>query len=419
MIENNQTQIKCPYCNRLISLDEALTHSLEEKIRIQLEKNHLNEMLKVKDEMNKKNMEINNLKKATKKQIENALNSQKKQIEKQAEERAEEKSRKEKLDLQAQVEEKNKMLKKSMEEELNWRKEKIVIEEKNRRIEIENLKKLDAEREKIRAETKKEAEELNELKNSENKKKMEDLQKLIIELKRKGEQGSQKIQGEVLELNLEKKLKEKFVYDKIEPIPSKIKGADILQNVYSKTGLYWGNILIESKNTKKWSNAWVSKLKNDKMNKKADIAIIVTIALPEGVDRYNFTIKEGIIIVHYHNVIPIITLLRTQLYEMTRIKTFNVNKDEKLELLYKYLTGEEFKQKVSVVVEAFHNMKNDLNKEKRAMETLWKKRDKQIELALFGMAGMYGGLQGILGSSLQEIESLELQTKLIGNKKED
>jgi hypothetical protein len=400
------TEIKCPHCNELITLDEALTHSLKEKMGKQLEKKYL-------QEVSQKDDEISNLKKSGAQQLEDALKSQKEKIENDAIKNAKSKIRKDMVDLKEQVKEKDELLKKAEEEELKLRKERRKLEEDKNKFELESQRKLDKERKEIFEKAEKKVEDEHELKDLEQKKQLEGMRKQIGELKRKAEQGSQKIQGEVLELALEQKLRESFVYDKIEPISSGIKGADILQNVYSEMGNSCGSILLESKNAK-WSKSWIAKLKKDQRAKKADIGVIVTTALPDGVDDFGYF--NGIIIVHYQNIIPVIMLLRNQLFEIARTRTLDINKDEKLQSLSRYLTGTEFRQKVESIVEAFANMTDDLHKEKRAMTKTWSKREKQIEQALFGIAGMYGGMQGILGSSLPEIKSLEMPKLLLEKK---
>jgi len=416
MAKKITTKITCPYCNKAITLDEALTHPLEEKISKQLEKKYQQEVIKVKVELSKKDNEISELKKSAEQQIEEALKAQKEKIESDAKKKAESLIKKDITDLKEQVKEKDELLKKAEREELKLRKERRELEDDKGKFELEMQRKLDEERKEIFEKAEKKVEEEHELKDLERNKQIEDMKKQINELKRKAEQGSQKIQGEVLELELEQRLRENFVYDEIEPISSGIQGADILQKVFSKTGKLCGSVLLESKNAKKWSDSWVSKLKKDQRRIKADIGVIVTTVLPEGVN--DFVCSEGIIIVHYHNVIPVIVLLRNQLFEITRTKTFNIDKNEKMQVMYQYLIGTEFRQKVEMVVEAFADMMKDLQKEQRAMARTWSKREKQIQQAFYGIAGMYGGMQGILGSSLPEIKSLELP-EILPEKKEE
>jgi hypothetical protein len=400
------TKITCPYCNKNITLDEALTGPIEEKMRKEFEKEYDLEIKRAKTELTKKDKELEKIRKSVDEKIGEAIKSEKEKIEKEARKKASELIQKELKDLKEQIQEKDKRIKEAEEEELKLRKERRALEEEKEKFKIESERKLDEERKKISEEATKKAAEEHELKDKEKVKQIEDLKKQISELKRKAEQGSQKLQGEVLELTLEEALKQNFSNDEIEPISSGVRGADILQKVCSNSGKNCGTILFESKNATKWSNGWISKLKKDQREIKADMGVIVSTVLPENVENFSFC--EGILIVHYKSVIPVTILLRNQLSEISRAKAFNIGRNEKLEVLYKYLTGTEFKQKVETVVEAFAKMMEDLQKEKRAMTKIWSKREKQIEQAFYGIAGMYGGMQGILGSSLPEIKSLDM-----------
>ncbi len=417
MAKKSTLKIVCPNCNKNITLDDALTQSFQENLSKQLEKKYSSEVTRIKKEVSVKESEIKQLKSSISTELEKALEGQKKEIEKEAKKRAEDSLSKDLKDLKEQVKEKDEKLQKAEGEELKLRKEKRDLEEAKKKFELEIERKLDEERKKISEETVERVEKEHKLKDKEKGKQIDDLRKQINELKRKAEQGSQKLQGEVLEQELENVLRDHFAQDEIEPIPSGVSGADISQKVFLKSGKICGSILIESKNAKNWSDAWVSKIKKDQRNAKADIAVIVTTALPQGVTT--FDCRDGIILVHYNNVIPVIMLLRNQLFEVARTKSFSVGKNEKMEAIYNYLTGIEFRQKVEAIVEAFGQMYNDLQKEKRTMTRVWSKREKQIEQAVYGVAGMYGGMQGILGSSLPEIKSLEMNRLLTHEEAED
>lgn len=365
--------IVCPHCDKSITLDEALTSPIRDKISKELEKKHSLEVKKIEQEA---------LKKANKK-VEIEFK-----------------------DLKEQLEENKGRVKKAEEEELKLRKEKRKLEEDRKKFELDSQRKLDEKRGEIYEEAEKKVTAEHELKDKEKIREMEGLKRQIAELKRKSEQGSQKTQGDVLELSIEQVLKESFSDDRIERVSSGVRGADILQEVCLKTGKLCGTILFECKNTRKWSDSWISKLKKDLRERKADIGVIVTTTLPEGIE--NFNCYEGIVIVHNRLVIPLTNILRNQLFETARTKEFNVGKNEKLQAIYKYLTGTDFKHKVESVVEAFDNMMLDLYKERKAMTRMWEKREKQIGQAFYGIAGIYGGMQGIIGSSLPEIKSLSM-----------
>ena len=226
------------------------------------------------------------------------------------------------------------------------------------------------------------------------------------ELNKKLEQGSQQLQGESQELELEDFLCSKFIYDKVEPVPKGFRGADIIQTVKTQFGQECGKIIWESKRTKNWSNDWISKLKEDQREAKADIAIIVSEVLPDGVTHIGQ--QEGVWVVSFEAVGGICIALREYLLQIEKIKKSQVGKSEKMEVLYDYLCSNEFRQKIEGIVEAFTTMKTDLESEKRAFNKQWQKRETQIEKVLKNTTGMYGGLQALIGSELPEIKALEM-----------
>ncbi|MDD4353193.1 MAG: DUF2130 domain-containing protein [Candidatus Nanoarchaeia archaeon] len=405
MVKKSSLKINCPHCNKVITLDDALTNQLENEIKTELNKKHESELNKIKSEILSKDKEFESLKESVDKQIDKALKEERKNIEKDAEKHAKESISITIKDLENQISEKTKKLDEAEKNELDFRKQKRDLEEAQNKFQLEMERKLDDERKKIYDETSKKIIEEHHLKDIEKDKQMGDLKKQIDELKRKSEQGSQKNQGESLEIELERILKEKFYEDEIEAIASGVNGADILQRVCLKSGKVCGSILIESKNTKNWNNTWIPKLKKDQREKKADIAVIITNALPTDINTFEF--QNGVMIVQFNHSLPVISLLRNQLFEVSRIAHINEGKNEKQDILYKYVTSIEFKQKVESMVEAFSGMINDLQKEKRAMTKLWSKREMQIEQAITGIAGIHGGMHGILGSAMPEVKNLE------------
>ena len=243
-------------------------------------------------------------------------------------------------------------------------------------------------------------------KDLETEKLISDLRKHINELKRKAEQGSQQLQGEVLEQDLEIILRSNFGSDLIEPVAKGIKGADILQKVHNQNGHYCGAIIWEAKRTKGWKPSWTDKLKDDQRAAKADIAVLLTRALPK--DCTNFRQINDVWVTNYSCVTGLATVLRNYLIEVARTKLAVESKGGKIGILYDYLSGTAFKQRVEAIVTTSVTMKEDLEREKRAYIQIWAKREKQIELLEKNIIGMYGDMQAIIGSSLPQIESLEL-----------
>jgi hypothetical protein len=232
------------------------------------------------------------------------------------------------------------------------------------------------------------------------------MQQKIEELKQKAEQGSQQLQGEVLELELESLLRAKFPFDTIEPVPKGEFGGDTLQRVVSQSGVMTGTILWESKRTKNWSNGWLVKLREDQRTAKAEISVLVSQALPEGIET--FDVIDGVWITHPRAILPVATILRHTLLQVSNARLISEGQQTKAEMVYQYLTGPRFKQRVEAIVEAFSSMQDDLDKERKAIMKQWAKRDEQIERVMSATVGMYGDLQGIAGKSIQEIEGLEL-----------
>jgi len=301
--------------------------------------------------------------------------------------------------------------------ELELRKGKIDLDNEKRAFELEKQRQLDAERSKIREDAQKKAEEDMHLKILEKEKQLQDAMKANMELQRKLQQGSQQTQGEVLELELEGLLGNWFTHDTIEPVPKGINGADVIQKVISNSGQQCGSIVWESKHTKAWSESWIAKLKEDQRKVSADVAVLVTEILPK--DIKNFAYRDGVWITDQNSIFGLGTALRIQLIQATTIKLASVGKNEKMEVLYGYLSGTEFRHKVEAIVEAFVGMKQDLDKERRAMTRIWAKREKQIEQVVNNTAGMYGDVQGLLGTAIQPIAALEAGYDLIEEDEQD
>jgi hypothetical protein len=258
----------------------------------------------------------------------------------------------------------------------------------------------------VRTQAKREAEEGLKLKVMEKDQTITSMQKTIEELKQKAEQGSQQLQGEVQELELENLLRAKFPYDTIEPVPKGEFGGDALQRVVSPGGQQCGTILWESKRTRNWSDGWLAKLREDQRTAKADISVLVSQALPKGVE--SFEIIDGVWVTSPRAALPVATVLRHTLLQVSMARQVSEGQQTKTEMVYQYLTGPRFRHRVEAIVEAFTSMQEDLDKERKAIMKQWAKREGQIERVMEATVGMYGDLQGIAGKSLQEIDGIEI-----------
>ena len=264
---------------------------------------------------------------------------------------------------------------------------------------------LDEERAKIRDDAKQEAIAERELKEAEKEKIIGDLRRQIAELQRKSEQGSQQLQGEVLELSLEDQLRQRFPFDEITPVPKGIHGGDVLQTVRDASGTECGRILWESKRTKNWSDGWLSKLRDDQRAAKAQLAILVSVELPS--DLRTFRHIDGVWVTSTACAIGVASALRAGLLEVAAAKRSTEGRNDKMELLYSYLSGQEFRHRIEGIVEAFVTLREELEAEKRSTQRMWARREKQLERAVAQTTGMYGDLSGIIGASLPQIERLE------------
>lgn len=401
--------ITCPYCGKEIPLTETLSHQIKEGLRKEFElkaRERESELAKRESLLADEIKKLEDAKKAIDHQVSRKLEAEREKLKQDARKEVEDAIRVELKDLQEQNVEKERKLAEAQKVELEFRKKIREMEELRKNQELEITRKLDEERKLIFEKARKEAEEENRLKLLEKEKQLEDTKKALDEAKRKAHQGSVQTQGEVLELDLESLLKSQFPIDEIEPVPKGIKGADILQKVHDRSGRFCGTIIWESKHTKAWNDGWLSKLKDDQREVKAEIAVLVTETLPKGVE--SFAQIEGIWVTCYGLSSPLASVLRAGLIELAQHKVSIVGKSEKMEVLYNYLSGPEFRRRIEAIVESFKAMKEDLDQEKRAMIKMWAKREKQIERIVNNTVGMYGDMEGIIGAPLPQIKSLEL-----------
>jgi hypothetical protein len=261
---------------------------------------------------------------------------------------------------------------------------------------------LSATRDKAR----KEAEDSLGLRLMEKEQTIASMKKQLEEAQRRADQGSQQLQGEVQELELEALLRAKFPRDTIEPVPKGEFGGDVLQRVIGPMGQPCGTILWESKRTKAWSDGWLPKLREDQRSAKAEVALLVSQTLPKGVE--SFDLVDGVWVAHHRVALAVALTIREMLIQVASARQASEGRQTKTEMIYQYLTGPRFRHRVEAIVEAFTSMKGDLDTEKKVITKQWAKREEQIERVMQGTVGMYGDLQGIAGKTLQEIEGLEL-----------
>jgi hypothetical protein len=405
--------IKCPQCNTEIDVNEVLSHKLDTEYKqkyvlaMEQEKQKYSQQFKT---LEQEKLEINNLKENLQNEI-NIATSKKLAIERI--------KLKEQIKQQIQLEQSGLIA--SLQAELN-QKSQQVKELNDSKAEIERLKReknelessirakaeqdfnqlLKAEQERIQ----KQAIESVDMKIREKDNQLDALRNQLREAQRKAEQGSMQLQGEVQELAIEQWLIEKFPFDTIEEIKKGQRGADCIQIVHTREIQNCGKIYYESKRTKDFSNSWIEKFKADMRDKNADVGVLITEVYPKGMERLG--LFEGVWICSYDEFKGIVPLLREQIIKIYLAMRSQENKADKMHLLYGYLTSNEFKMQVEAIVEGFSQMKSDLDSEKRAMNKIWKQREKQIEKVIDNTVNMYGAIKGIAGNAIADIKYIEL-----------
>jgi hypothetical protein len=397
-------------------IEKEAVQKAEEKISLELKdfQNQLTEKDKKLEEAQTKELELRkqqrDLEEAQKnldRELTQRLDKERTRIEEEVRQKAQKDVSIELRDLKDQLTEKEQKLEEAQKQELELRKQRREIEETKKNLELNVERRLDEERNKVEEAALKRAAEDHRLKDLEKDKQLNDMRQQIEDLKRKADQGSQQTQGEVLELDVEKLLRDTFTTDKIEPVEKGQRGADIVHNVYNDVGQFCGTILWETKQTKTWSHSWIEKLKGDQREAKAELAILLTTAMPKEIK--DFGLVEGIWVTGCSCVIGLAMALRMNLIQLARVQQAEVGKHDKMNLIYSYLCGQEFQQRVGGIVEAFQSMQESLNKEKVAMTKIWSQREKQITQVINNTVGMYGDIQGIIGASLPQIEAIELK----------
>jgi len=412
--------IFCPQCKSEIKLTESLAAPLLESVRRDYEQRLSqkdNEISKREKFLNQRAESIEKAKQNLDHEIEQKLRSERARIVSEEAQKAKlaigsdlEQKAKEINDLQQILQEQDKKLGEAQQVQAELLRKQRELDDAKRELDLTIEKRVQANLVAERDKAKKEAEEELKLKVMEKDQTITAMQKQIEELKRRAEQGSQQLQGEVQELQLESLLRAKFPRDTIHPVAKGDFGGDVLQRVIGPLNQICGTILWESKRTKNWSDGWLPKLRDDQRAAKADVAVILSQALPKDVDTFGFL--DGVWVADPKVAVPVALSLRQSLIEISAARQASQGQQTKMEMVYGYLTGPRFRQRVQALVEAFSSMKEDLDREKKIITRQWAKREEQIDRVMQATVGMYGDLQGIAGKTLQEIEGLEFQGML-------
>lgn len=420
IITSNET-IVCPKCGHHFPLDQGITRQTIERYEAEFDKAFADQRKELEAQIEKEavrkatNQFAGQIAKLNEQIAEQnkAAEDAKKQITKaqaDAKAKALEEFEQEKKSLADELADKEEKLRTFREQELDLRKQRKALEEAQDNLKLDMQRQIDAERQKLTTEISLKESNRFVMMEAEYKKKIEDAQKANEDLRRKLEQGSQQLQGEVLELEIEHMLTDSFRHDHIEEVKKGVRGADVLQTVCTPSGQVCGRIIWEAKRAEHWSESWLQKLKDDQQGADARIAVLVTSSLPKGVNEPFFQ-RDGVWVVSPQMIRPVAEALRTLLLETHRVEMINTGKEEKIEQLYTYMTSENFSRKIRTVVDSFVAMKSQLDSEKRAMQKQWAAREMQINRVTETMASFVGELQAIAQNSLpllSDIEHLEL-----------
>ncbi len=404
-----QDKIKCPNCGHQFDVEEALAGKLEAHFKAEYEKKVAEQATKFnaqKIELDKARADFE-LKKERenelfKKKLDESLENEKKKIEKQTLENFEQQLKA----LQEDNEKKNSENRKLREQELNLLKRENKLKEQAEEMSIIMEKKMLERQGEIENKARLKERENFELEKLKLLKQIDDNKKLAEEMKRKAEQGSMQLQGEIQELALEELLRTTYPFDEIKEVPKGVRGADSIQTVINQRQQVCGTIVYESKRTKNFAGDWIEKLKQDQVQCKADIAVIVTETYPSDMDRFGE--KDGVWICGFHEVKSLSFVLREMLMRTHSVKSAEENKGDKMELLYSYLTSNEFVQNITRIVENYDGMIQQLNSEKKAMHKIWAQREKQIWVVQENVSALFGSIKGIAGTALATAAVLEL-----------
>ena len=390
--------IRCPECGHAIPVTEALSHQIAERARAESRA----EVEKLQSSLTRKQQELEERERNVDALVQERLKRATAEIERKAQEKLRGSVSVEIEDLKNQLAETAQQRDAAQKAELEARKRARELDERAKNLDLEAARMIDAERQKIQEEAAQRADDEYRLKLAEKEKQIQDAKKANEELRRKLEQGSQQMQGEVLELQLEEMLRTVFPMDHIEPVPKGVNGADVIHRVLGRSGRVCGTIVWESKRTKAWSDGWLQKLKDDQRKLTAEVAVLVSEALPK--DCTNFSNIGGIWVTNAQCATALAAVLRGQLVEIAAARAAIAGAKQKSEVLYEYVSSTEFRHRVESIAEAFIAMQIGLQEEKRAAQRVWAKREKQLEQVLTNTGGMYGELQALI--SLPDIPAL-------------
>ena len=401
--------ISCPNCGHRFNVEDVFYKEIElaqEKKYHQKIQAAMQTYTEKESELKNREKKLEESKKRENELFQERLNKKLLELRKEEAEKASEKIALKMDALEKDAQQKRVLVLELQKKEVEFLQEKKILEEERERREVELQKKLLEEQNEIEQKARLKERESFELKEKEYKKKLEDQLKLVEEMKRKSEQGSMQLQGEVQELAIEEWLKSQFPLDEIKEIKKGLRGGDCIQIVNTRTRTNCGKIYFESKRTQNFGGDWIEKFKQDMRSKNIDVGVIVTKAMPKDMSRMG--LKNGVWVCTFEEFKGLSVALREGCVKVASTLALQENKGDKMDMLYNYLTGKEFKMQIEAIVEGFTALKDGIDKEKRAMQSIWKQREKQLEKVLLSTTGFYGAIKGIAGNALPTVDYFEL-----------
>ncbi|TVQ43530.1 MAG: DUF2130 domain-containing protein [Saprospirales bacterium] len=403
--------IECPHCHEIFTAEEALSGKLEAHYKTIFDRKLDEQTLllqKEKDQLARERLILQELKNKEEEllseKLRQALIKEKKELESSLLERYQQ----EMQVLREQNEKKSKENSLLKEKELKLLKQEAELKAEKQELSYNMEKKLIEKQSEIEEKARAKERENFEFEKLKLLKQIEDNKKLAEEMKRKAEQGSMEMQGEIQEIALEELLTRTFSIDVVKEVPKGTRGADVIQTVFNEARQECGSIVYESKRTKNFSNDWIEKIKQDQLSCRADVAVIVTETMPREMEKFGE--KQGVWICSFQEVKSLSFVLREMIIKTQSVKISQENKGDKMELLYTYLTSNEFVQNVKRIIEIYDNMLKQLNSEKRAMNKIWAQREKQVWSVQENLSTLFGSIKGIAGSEFDASNLLELTT---------
>jgi hypothetical protein len=418
----HEPHVVCPNCNHQIPLTESIAAPLLEAERRKFQEKLLEretEFARKSAELQKQQTDLAKAKEGFEEQIKERLETERQQVIATESRKAREQvandlsAMKQQLaESQQLLEVRNLKLAEAQQAQADALRKQRELDEKTRELEITIEKRVQSSQAELVAKARQDASDELKSQVSQKDAQIDSLGRTVEELKRKLEQGSQQTQGEAFELELESLLRGKFPLDLVEPVAKGEAGGDIVQTVNGQVGSPAGVILWELKNTKSWSDAWLAKLRDNKRAAKADVALIVSTALPKGIET--FDLVDGVYVAHPRCALPVALTLRQGLLEVANTRTTQAGQQSKAEQVYQYLTGTRFKQRDEAIVERFTDMRDEIDKERKFMTKAWAKREAQLGAMVDSTVGMVGDLQGIVGQAMPEIAAIDEPPMLEG-----